>query len=700
MFHQRGCDRSRSPARSSKSSKRVCGFPCAEKGLRLPTSCRKPVYTLPQTARPLRTHQAQIAAIVRAIAAGEAAEVTDILAAVTPGGGKSLLPVIAAHTLLSAGVIERVCWVVPRDSLRLQAEEAFADPAWRATLGHAVSVRAADNAPDPCRGLQGYITTYQSVAAAPDLHLAELRRHRTLLVVDEVHHLPALSDMEPDPLADPAGDAATGWSRALLPLLETARLRLLLSGTLQRADGRSILWLPYRTGLRAKTREVDLATPGWAVVGYSRAQALAERAVLPVLFGAVDGEASWLDESRTAVGPHRLFGHWPTETTRPALFTALRTGFADQLLREAFTATRRLRAERRRERGLGPGEEARGLGKLLVVAPDQVNARRYADILRGWLPTGQGATVQLATSDERDAHQTLARFRLRAEPSVLVTVAMAYEGLDAPEVAVVAALTHIRSRAWLEQMVARATRVDPNAGPYAGQRALMFHPDDPLFARFRHSVETEQGMVAKRVKPPLQRRLPDWLRDELADADREAGGIVPLESNARGLRYGLLRPGPDYALHRPEHEAAQTEMLDPPSVLERRLRQRVGEMVAQQVVEDEGAMRAPRGEGLYHRYNAILKRRTGDKPRVQMSLAELEAAVSWLERNRLADHAHLLDGDQRYGWTVRQRREWTPPVGRADGKLGRGSRRAVGETAIGLGAKLVARVGPEESSPD
>ena len=219
----------------------------------------------------------------------QAAEVTDILAAVTPGGGKSLLPVIAAHALLSAGVIVRVCWVVPRDSLRLQVDEAFAEPAWRATLGHAVSVRAADNAPDPCRGLQGYITTYQSVAAAPDLHLAELRRHRTLLVVDEVHHLPALSDMAPDSLADPAGDAATGWSRALLPLLETARLRLLLSGTLQRADGRSILWLPYRTGLRAKTREVDLAAPGWAVVGYSRAQALAERAVLPVLFGAVDG---------------------------------------------------------------------------------------------------------------------------------------------------------------------------------------------------------------------------------------------------------------------------------------------------------------------------------------------------------------------------------------------------------------------------
>ena len=68
-----------------------------------------------------------------------------------------------------------------------------------------------------------------------------------------------------------------------------------MSGTLERADGQAILWLPYRPGSKARTREVDLEAPGWAVVGYSRAQAVAERAVLPVTFGALDGEASWLE---------------------------------------------------------------------------------------------------------------------------------------------------------------------------------------------------------------------------------------------------------------------------------------------------------------------------------------------------------------------------------------------------------------------
>src|SRR3954470_6435942 len=169
----------------------------------------------------MRRHQEGGGRLCRAVAGG-AAGLTDILAAVTPGGGKSALPVIAAARLLGAvppgrsePVVERVCWVVPRDTLRRQAEEAFVDPAWRAFLGHAHAIRAAENAPDPCRGLSGYVTTFQAVAAAPELHLAEFRKHRYLLAVDELHHLPALSEL--DPLTTSTEE--TAWSRAMMPLL-------------------------------------------------------------------------------------------------------------------------------------------------------------------------------------------------------------------------------------------------------------------------------------------------------------------------------------------------------------------------------------------------------------------------------------------------------------------------------------------------
>ena len=631
--------------------------------------------------RSLRSHQSEVLAVVRAIAAGEAGELRDILAAVTPGGGKSLLPVLAAQALIGAGICERICWVVPRDSLRLQAEEAFADPAWRTALGHDLSVRAADNAPgDPCRGLAGYVTTYQGIAAAPDLHLAAFRRHRYLLVVDEVHHLPGLGEADTAGGRDGPADVAAAWSAPIEPLLALSAVRLLLSGTLERADGRRILWLPYRRGVGGR-QEVDLAAPGWAVVGYSRARALAERAVLPVSFGALDGEAAWLGPEpedggeRPRLGPHRLRAPAPHEATRPALFTALRTGFAEGLLRRSFEATRALRASRRVAMGAAPGTTPRGLGKLLVVAPDQVQARRYLDILRGWMPAAQAGTLALAVSDERGAQETLAAFRLTPEPSVLVTVAMAYEGLDAPEVSVVAALTHVRSRPWLEQMVARATRVDPNAGPYDAQRALVFHPDDPLFARFRWRMEREQGTQARPdPRPPRQPSLalPDWLEDELAES-RERHAIIPLESNALALRLSTLRPGPDLAagLAAAREPEPQGDLLTP-SGAERHLRQRLSELVAAQAVEDAaegvaGAVAPPRGAGLYHAYNAVLKRVLGGKSRNEMSLAELEAAAEWLGRNRLREHLPLLEGDHRFGWAVRHRREWQPPVGRPAG---------------------------------
>jgi superfamily II DNA or RNA helicase len=618
--------------------------------------------------RKLRSHQRQLAHAVAAIATGQTAA-RDILAAVTPGGGKSLLPVLAAARLFEAGLVTRICWVVPRDSLRLQAEEAFSDPTWRTALGHALSVRAADNSPDPSRGLAGYITTYQGIAASPELHLAEFRAHPTLLVIDEMHHLPSLGEKRPnaDLGLEPEEILGGAWSRAILPLLQCAAIRLLLSGTLERADGSSILWLPYRPAAKAPFREIELDAPGWLVVGYSRRQALLERAVLPVTFGAMDGEASWRDEKGQEVGPHRLAAHHPEETTRPALFTALRTGFAEALLRSAFIATRDLRARRRRERGLAPTEAAKGLGKLLVVAPDQTAARHYLAVLQAWIPPAQADTVaQLATSDMPQAHEALAAFRLLPEPSILVTVAMAYEGLDVPEVAVVAALTHIRSRPWLEQMIARATRVDPHAGPYERQEALVYHPDDPLFAQFRRRMETEQGMVARgRRKDRGDSSLPQWLLDRLPPG---ADSITPLSSNALALRFDRLRPGPAFAIHRPDKQPAPHQAQETPSVAERRLRVRVGEMVATQAVEDEAGSAGLKGgligPGLYHRYNAILKRVCGNRSRVQMTLAELEAAVAWLERNRLSEHMSLLDNDSRYAWTARKRTEWTPPVGR------------------------------------
>jgi superfamily II DNA or RNA helicase len=598
----------------------------------------------------LRRHQEEVDRLCRAIAGGDSG-VTDILAAVTPGGGKSALPVIAAARLLGAAppgrkrpIVERVCWVVPRDTLRRQAEEAFVDPGWRAVLGHCHAVRAADNAPDPCRGLAGYVTTYQAVAAAPDLHLASFQRHRFLLCVDELHHLPGLSEL--DTAADAAED--TAWSRALLPLLETARLRLLMTGTLERADRRPILWLGYRRDrLATKLARVDPRAPGWALVGYDRRAALAERAIIPIRFGALDGEAEWRLGRERCAAPS--FAEAGDDRLRPMLFTVLRTGFAEAVLKRALSDCRRHRARQRQRLRLPAGQSGRGLGKLLVVAPDQSTARRYTALLQGAL--GSIRPVSLAISDERDAAERIARFRLRPEPAVLVTVGMAYEGMDAPEVSHLACLTQIRSVPWLEQLVARATRIDPQGDAYERQRAVIYHPDDPLFRRFRRAIEADQSGRARVRRQLGQVELP--LEDE-ADVAPGRPLLQPLRSDATELRFETVLPrrraGPDPVLA----AAGAGALPETPSQAEQRLRRQVGQLVAAQVIEDLETGLAGRPIG-YHAYNAVLKR-VFAKPRAEMAQAELEAVIVWLKHNRISGQVELIQGDHRYDWSARQRR--------------------------------------------
>ena len=146
--------------------------------------------------------------------------------------------------------------------------------------------------------------------------------------------------------------------------------------------------------------------------------------------------------------------------------------------------------------------------------------------------------------------------------------------------------------------------------------------------------------------------------------DAGPGGITPLESNAIGLRYAELRPRPfrkqtaseasDKTVDRAPEAPSSPGRPGPPSLTERNLRQQLASIVAAQAVEDEAELRAPRGGNLVHRYNAVLKRVLG-KGRSQMTLPELEAALSWLDRHRLGDHIYLLDGDARYAWSQRRR---------------------------------------------
>src|SRR4028119_366582 len=108
-----------------------------------------------------RKHQDEFGEICYAIRTGQAPQLRHIICSTTPGGGKSMLPIIAASQLIP-GFAQRICWVVPRRSLQFQAEAEFLKERTRQLLGHNHSVRRSTNEADPCRGLSGFVTTYQA----------------------------------------------------------------------------------------------------------------------------------------------------------------------------------------------------------------------------------------------------------------------------------------------------------------------------------------------------------------------------------------------------------------------------------------------------------------------------------------------------------------------------------------------------------
>jgi hypothetical protein len=102
--------------------------------------------------------------------------------------------------------------------------------------------------------------------------------------------------------------------------MEAAAFRLYLSGTLERADGRRILGLPYQPAAPGVAGDPAALEP--ARLAVDRPEGHRQHGPLGEGLGA---------RIAPRVGPHRLGAGSVRVTTRPALFTALRTGFARDL---------------------------------------------------------------------------------------------------------------------------------------------------------------------------------------------------------------------------------------------------------------------------------------------------------------------------------------------------------------------------------
>lgn len=444
-----------------------------------------------------RGFQTQFEDIVMDIASG-AVSWRVLYGAITPGGGKSSLALILSRLLPKFA--DKLLWVVPRVTLAKQAEETFLKPELARLFPHTAKIRHDTNTPNPCRSHQGYTTTYDAIRADPGLHRQEFARYRYILLLDEPHHVKTHFEQPEHP------EFVT--SHAIQPLIDTAALVVYASGTFERHDQKPILGLPYvETG-----KGYELSFPAQQTIRYRRQDALYDKAIVPLHFTVLNAQAQWRDGKGKKI-ERESFDETSYESGQ-MLNAVLETEFAQHLLHETVTQWQGHKQQYPK-------------AKLLVVAPQITIAKRYAS----WLKTDHGLIARIATSDDtKDAREAIDAFKGRgaAKLDVLVTVGMAYEGLDVPEITHLACLTRYRSRPWLEQCFARACRTAP--GKSFG---YIFAPDDPLLSAVVKMIQDEQSAVVKDIDPNEPPQVPGGLGGTKGGDENR---VIPLTSKATDVR--------------------------------------------------------------------------------------------------------------------------------------------------------------------
>jgi len=433
-------------------------------------------------------------------------DITRIILPVVPGGGKGSVPVNAGKLIL-ASLADAICCIVPRQSLQKQCEEVFMDPFFKKLFGVNLQVRASTNEMFPCRGMNGFVTTYQALGQDKNRYvLKAIKERRYIVILDEFHHV----------------EKDSPWHQAVNEIIEAATFKILMSGTLSRANGKEIACVKYRNGY------VDLSgDKNTHVIRYTRAEAINEQAILPIDFHLHDGSFEWQEFDNNRIKSVDSFTEVKKEDRSSALYTALKTEFAEQLIDAALVHWLKYKQEK-------------PASKILFVCAGIDDARRCIGYLRG-----VGISALLATShDEAECQKNIDLFKRRAD--VLVTIAIAYEGLDVPPISHVGILTRIRSKEWMEQCVSRATRVCKQSGPYHSQAAHIFAPKDPAFMEFVAAIEREQSTRAKIPKQKEEQidLFPVDMLDDAGSGSDPKGPCIPLKSQILELSRLVIGKAP------------------------------------------------------------------------------------------------------------------------------------------------------------
>jgi superfamily II DNA or RNA helicase len=364
---------------------------------------------------------------------------SSFLASATPAAGKTTFGLHIAHRMLSAGFVSRVVVAGPTTHIcRQWAADA-------ARYGIDLEPNRPNSDGPESVDFHGVAVTYQTIAAGPETHRLAAGRRPTLLIADEPHHM---------------GDQAA-WGVQARRAFDSARFRLLLSGTPFRSDNSAIPWVAY---------DDDGLSQADYVYGYP--QALRDRVCRPITFLPYDGEMEWISDGRLRSAGFDLV--LPAAEAARRLRTALHPEgeWMGEVLRDGDARLSEVRAEGHPEAG------------GLVIASDQDHARAIA----ARLGSISGEQPELVMSDEPGASRRIADFAA-SDRRWLVSVLMVSEGVDIPRLRVGVYATAARTELFFRQVVGRFIRATPKP---RRQMSYLLMPADIRLKALAHEIELER----------------------------------------------------------------------------------------------------------------------------------------------------------------------------------------------------------------
>lgn len=369
-----------------------------------------------------------------------------------PGAGKTYFAGATFRQLLDAGHVDRLVVVVPNRALLRQ---------WVQSLGwmriHLDSEPRDGYLEHP--DTVGTVVTYQSLPGAAAAHTTRMSHLRTLVVLDEVHHVAEKASWG-NAVRKMVGDAGAGN-------VEHAAGVLNMTGTLFRSNNAlrisTVRYNRVATADGEKLQAVaDWSEPTANLIGREL------RAPDLHVYGARVEMVDIRDEAIVTADIADL--------DRQQRATVLRHASTKKSWIHGF-ATEAVKMLKLQQLAIGDDIPL----KLLYVANDINAAKRAADAIN---EVTQQDFARLVTSEEPKALHTLRAAAKEQRSLAIVSVRMVTEGFDCPEISTIAYATNIIAELFIAQTMARAMRItDLERAQGAMLPAKILIPDDPAMRR-------------------------------------------------------------------------------------------------------------------------------------------------------------------------------------------------------------------------